>query len=158
MFNLLLDLNGSSLWEIFVVMGCLFSKNYCKGAGGLWAFDPFGRRRKWQQEGSVLTESRLRSENRGGVNSFFSEVQRKYFNFNLWHSKHILNFGFKDRRLSTQEVYLKSLNERKMYWCAYNGAVFCIDNPWQPFFLEACKFWWNLKKRDCSWPSIVFIW
>lgn len=75
MFNLLLDLNGSSLWEIFVVMGCLFSKNYRKGAGGLWAFDHFGRRRKWQTEGSVLTESRLRSENRGGVNSFFQRCK-----------------------------------------------------------------------------------
>lgn len=70
----LLDLSGASVWEIFVVLACLFSKNYCKAAGGLWAFDPFGRRCKQQTEGSVLTKSRLHSDNRAGVNSLFSEV------------------------------------------------------------------------------------
>lgn len=70
MLVLLLDFSGSSMWEILVVMECLFSQNYRKTAGGLWAFNPFGRRCKWQTEGSVLTKSRLPSDNRaGGVNS-----------------------------------------------------------------------------------------
>lgn len=77
--NLLLDPSGFSLWEIFVVMRCLFSKNYHNGAGGLWAFDPFGRRCKWQMEGSVLTKSRLHSETRGGVNSFVFRCAKEVF-------------------------------------------------------------------------------
>lgn len=37
-------------------MECLLSENCCEAAGGLWAFNPFGRRHKGQTEGSVLTK------------------------------------------------------------------------------------------------------